>query len=259
MGVRRREGGWFEPEEVPPRSPAVRELLAALTSPDAVRRTRGLDGVAEIVMTDGAPSAHAAEALEHLLPLALRPDYPGGSALLARLFSLFARLDDPPRSGGSRGPVYEAFRARGGQLSRHARTTRDPAGARLSALLAARFPALDEETVGLLIALLTGTADPDERGRLLYALARIEASRGGPFHARIAEVLERDGVDAEKVAVALALAEHDPPEPMRGRSIATLERAREMRGLTDPRSWGRRLDPSAIERAVARLQARRGG
>lgn len=254
--MRPRDLGWLEaPPALASASPAVRELVLSLVAVDPVTRTRGLDGIPAVL--NAAPSALAPEALAYLLPLAMRRGYPASSALLARLFAIFASIDDPPRSGS--GPVHDAFRHRSLQLLRHARTARDPAAARLAAVLCARFPALDDEVAPLLVALLTGTADPDERGRLLYALVRIEATRGGRFHARVAEVLHRNALDAEKVAVAMALAQHDPPEPLRGRLVEALRAACELRGISDPRSWGRALEPSTIERCLTTLQARRGG
>jgi hypothetical protein len=230
-------------------SAPVAALLAALLSSDALARTRGLDGVAAAVR------GHGEEALPYLLTLATARGYPGASALLARLFAMLAAIDDPPRSGASaqERAAYERYRDALPRMIRHASTARDPAAARLAALYCSRFPEADGELERLLVALLTGTTDPEERARLLYALTRIQASRAAPFHARVADALHRAELDPEKIAVALALAEHDPPEPLRGRVVAALRSARTMTALSDPRSWGRTLDRSALDRCLERL------
>jgi hypothetical protein len=247
--------GWLSELPDPPSAP-VAALLASLLSSDALTRTRGLDAVAAVVR------AHGAEALPYLLTLSSAKGYPGASALLARLFALLAAIDDPPRAGPEERDraAYERYRDALPRMIRHASTARDPAAARLAALLCARFPSADGELERLLVALLTGTSDPDERARLLYALTRIQASRGAPFHARVAGALHREELDAEKIAVSLALAEHDPPEPLRGRVAGALRAACTMTALSDPRAWGRALDRSALDRGLERLgQASRGG
>lgn len=236
-------------------SPVVASLVEKLVSADAVERMRGLDAVAHVVLEHGALREGAPEALTHLLALATCPAYPATSPLLARLLAIVGSIDDPPRAGpGADRLAQAAHRAYAASLPRlihHARTARDPAAARIAALLAARFPDVDAEVEPLLVALLSGTADPDERARLFYALARIQATRGVPFHPRIADAMHRTTVDAETIAVALALAEHDPPAPLRARLAAILRSAG--RGASDPRSWGRTLRAGVLERALAQL------
>lgn len=236
-------------------SPAVRSLLEALISDDARTRTRGLDDISA-VLGPAAQHPHAIEALPHLFELATQRAYPGASAVLVRLFAIAARFDDPPRSkpDETTRAVHALYRAQLPRLIRHVQTARDPAAARIAASIAARFPEADLELERLLVALLSGTDDPDERGRLLYGLTRIQASRGARFHPRVAEAIHRSELDPEKVAVAMALAEHEPPEPLRGQLAEALEEARQSAGRSDPRSWGRVLDREALDRCLGLLR-----
>ncbi len=195
--------------------------------------------------------------------LALATDprgYPEASALLVRLLRVLAAIDDPPRSG----PPADA-RARASWdrvrlalpgLLRLARRASDPQAARAATLMASRFPEVDAETEPLLIALASGAPDADERARLLYALARIQAAHHARFHGAIAEALSGGG-GATRLGVALALVEHDPPSPLRERLVEALREVRDAASpSSDPRAWGRTLGIAELERAIARLSSR---
>ncbi len=227
--------------------PRVERLVALLLANDPRTRTQGLDAVSSLA----ADEALAIEALPHLVAVATSKGYREGSALLARLFALLAAADDPPRAGTT--ALWRAFRAHLARLSRHAHRATDPEAARVAACICARFPELDVETEPLLVALSSGARAGEDRARILHALARVQASRGAPFAGAIANALARAEPDLETLAVALALAEHDPPSPLRGRLVAVL-RAHLDRPPPDPRAWGRVLDRAALDRAIARLE-----
>lgn len=232
-------------------SPLVQRTMAMLVDVDPRTRTRGLDAIRELFATHDA----ALEAIPLLLTLATSRGFPEGSALLVRISALLASIDDPPRAGptdASARALFDALRAHLPRVLHHARTSSDPEAARIAASIASRFAEADREVEPLLVALLSGAKNADERARLLYALARIQAARRADFHARVASALHRAELDAESVAVALALAEHDPPEPLRSRLAATLRSAREQT-FADPRAWGRTLDRAALDRAIAKL------
>lgn len=234
-------------------SPAVRALVEQLLAPDALTRTRGLDAIAAVVRGGDA----AVEGLPYLLSLATSKGYREGSAILARLSAIVAAIDDPPRTGPSdahAAALWDALRAHLPRLIRHAHRATDPEAARIAACMCSRFPQLDGEVEPLLVALASGARHVEDRARILYALARIQADRGATFHPAVASALHRDALDAETVAVALAIAEHDPPEPLRGRIARTLRAARSGAVVPDPRSWGRSLDHGAIDRALATLE-----
>lgn len=234
-------------------SPRVAATLEQLLADDARSRTRALDEVATLLQRDALDEA-ALEALPYLLALATSAGYREGSALLARLFALLASIDDPPRSGPAdarASALVEAFRACAPRVLRHAHRASDPEAARIAACMCGRFPELDREVEPLLIALASGARDGEARARLLYALARIQAARGADFAPRIAAALHAPTPDAETVAVALALAEHDPPLPLRARLAHALRAAAS--AMPDPRSWGRTLDRGVLDRALARL------
>lgn len=230
-----------------PESPEVRALIESLLAERALDRARALDGIGPMLL-----SARASEAVACLVELATTPGVREASAILVRLFAALASADDPPRAGHP-SHLLDAFRAQAAALVRYARVASDPQGARIAACMASRFPELDVEVEPLLVALTSGALDRDEGSRLLYALARIQASRRAPFQRRIADALARASADAETIAVALALAEHDPPEPLRSRLRATLRAAATLPSTPDPRAWGRALSPTAIERGLALL------
>lgn len=240
--------------------PRVQALIDPLLAADPVARTRGLDAIAALARDGDA----FAEALPALLALATRRGYREGSALLARLYARLAAADDPPRSGPPpdrrAAAIWTGFRGSLPALLAHAHRTSDPEAARVAALTCARYREFDAQVEPLLVALASGAPAGDDRARILYALARIQAERGARFHPSIAAALHRDGaldpetLDPETLAVALALAEHDPPLPLKARVARTLRSALG-RPLSDPRSWGRTLEPAALERALARLEA----
>lgn len=236
-------------------SEGARALLEKLLAPDARTRMRGLDAMTDLWLRDGDADD---EALAAVLTLATHRGYPESSALLVRLVRTLAALDDPPRGGPPSDVAavrrWERFREAAPRLVRHARSSSDPQAARAASVLAGRFPDLDAETEPLLIALLSGAPDADERARLVYALTRIQAARGAAFHGAIAEALAHDVEPVVQLGAALALAEHDPPEPLRGRLVALLRHARDARSpIQDPRTWGRTLPLEALDRALARL------
>ena len=244
-GSHRARLGSLEGEEAKA-SPRVREAVELLVDPDARVRARGLDAVSDLLLRGGGIDA-AGEAIPYLGALATSRGYPEASALLVRLASALASADDPPRSNPS-----EAFRVLVPSLLRLARTATDPEAARVAACMVAHFPEADAEAEPVLIALLSGARDSVERSRVLYALTRVQATRGGAFHGRVADALHREALDEEVLSVALALAEHDPPEPLRGRLARTLANA-EDRGFSDPSGWGRALANAALARALAAL------
>lgn len=233
----------------------ARALAELLVADDARSRTRGLDAITDVLLRHDDPEPSA---LDCALTLGTHGRYPESSALLVRLFRLLASIDDPPRSGRPDAPpasaVWERVLAASPRLLRHARTASDPAASRAATLLASRFPDLDEETEPLLSALLSGAPDEDERARLLYALARVQATRGARFHSSVADAAAGQGELGSRVAVALALAEHAPPLVL-GRRLATVLREAEARpsALSDPRAWGRHLPSLAITRALTQL------
>jgi len=230
-------------------------MIEDLLSDDPLARMKGLDAVSSVVLRAGALGSTAGEAMPYLLALATSRGYPHASALLARSVAILERAQASGSPEG--GAVREAFRARASALLRTAATSSDPEAARVAACLCSRLSGTGPQVEPVLIALLSGATDPAERGRLLHALARVQASRGVEFHGRVAEALHRSSVDAEKVAVALALAEHDPPEPLRARIVEALRAAldREELRASDPRSWGRALERGALEQALERLGA----
>jgi hypothetical protein len=244
-----------------PKAPApVARLVGQLVAPKAATRLAGLDGVQGALLDDGGVTEHGPALLPYLISLATAPRYPEAAALLVRLTGLMAALDEPPRSlaqgagGAPERAIHDRLAERLPELLRVVRSSTSPEAARIAACLCARFPRADAELEPLLIALASGTSDADERARLLYALARVQASRRATFHRRVAEALQAGGASPEGVAVSLALAAHDPPAPLRGRVVSALERAREARrAFADPTAWGRTLSPARIERALAAL------
>ena len=102
----------------------------------------------------------------------------------------------------------------------------------------------------MLVALLTGAPDEDERSRLVYALARIDATAGRALHRRVAEALQGPADAPERFAALLAIAVHDPPEPLRTRCANALREAI-VTPRPDPTGFGRTLDG---ERAGALLR-----
>lgn len=241
--------------------PAVRKTILLLVAADAPSRMAGLDSVLARLLPNGVLAADAVEAIPFLVALATAPSYPASSALLLRLTHLLTAIDDPPRSlAGARGTeqsrrAYDAVEVERARLADLAQRSRDPQAARLAACLLARFPRADGEAEPLLIALLSGTADPEQRAPLLYALTRVQASRAAPFHARIASALQLDLDEPERLAVSLALAEHDPPEPLRARVVEVLRAQRDSDALPDPRTWNRRASRAVFDAALARLGA----
>jgi hypothetical protein len=241
--------------------PKVRRTIALLVASDAPSRMAGLDSVLARLLPNGALADDAVEALPFLLALATAPSHPASSALLLRLTHLLSAIDDPPRSlAGARGSeasrrAYDAIEVERARLAGLAQRSKDPQAARLAACLLARFPRADVEAEPLLIALLSGTADPEQRAPLLYALTRVQASRGADFHGRIAAALQLDLGDPERLAVSLALAEHDPPQPLRARVVQALLAQRDSDAPPDPRTWNRRASRAVFDAALARLGA----
>lgn len=239
--------------------PAVKKTVLLLVAADAPSRMAGLDSVLARLLPNGVLADDAVEALPFLLALATAPAYPASSALLLRLTHLLSAIDDPPRSlAGARGTeksrhAYDAIEAERARLVDLAQRSTDPQAARLAASLLARFPRADKEAEPLLIALLSGTADPEQRAPLLYALTRVQASRKAQFHGRIASALQLEATEPERLAVSLALAEHDPPEPLRSRVVEALSAQLASDALPDPRTWGRRAPRAVFDAALTRL------
>lgn len=239
-------------------------LVEALTSERAATRLAALDRVHGALLDEGEVTADAPELLAYLVRLGTSPRYPEASAVLVRLTGLLAAIDAPPRSlagaGGTeaRRRAYDVVGAHLDALLRVVRSSSNPEASRIAACLCARFPAADAEVAPLLIALLSGARDANERGRLLYALTRVQASRGAALHGRVADALHAEGTTPQKLAVMLALAEHDPPEPLRSRAVRVLREARDADpAFADPTAWGRRLPEATVDRLVARLAPRR--
>lgn len=249
-------------DRLPLASAEIRALIERLLAPGAASRVAGLDAVLGRLLPDGEIAADAHELLPFVVPLATAPRYPESARLLVRLASFLGAIDDPPRrlagAGGTMSArrAYDVLGAHLPALLRVAGASRDPEASRIAATLCARFPDADDRVTPALVALLSGTADPDERARLLYALVRIQASRGEPFQGRIAEALRADTLTAEKLAVSMAIGEHDPTEPLRGRVIQSLREAlADVARHRDPTTWGDRLSPRRLERLLKKLDA----
>jgi hypothetical protein len=237
----------------------IGRLVAGLVAPKAATRLAALDAVGGALLTEGEVGEHAQELLPHLISLATAPRYPEAAALLVRLTGLMAAIDAPPRSLAAGGGeperrVHGLLAARLPDLLRAARSSTSPEASRIAACLCARFPDADAQVEPILIALLSGSRDPDERARLLYSLTRVQASRGAELHRRVADALQGEELHTERLAVLLAITAHDPPEPLRARAVDALERARDAGdGFADPTAWGRTLSARSIERALAEL------
>lgn len=213
----------------------LRAAFERLGSSRATERLAGLDALFGAIALRGPLAAESFDAIPAIVTLACSPIYPGASAVLLRLGHLVAHIDDPPRSlaldrrsdaaptGAHR--MYDAVEAERSQLLSVVRRSSDPEAARIAACLCAHFPRADEALEPLLVALLGGASDSDARTRLLYALTRVQASRAVPFHRRIAEAMQAPALDADRLAIALALVEHAPPEPTRARARESLEAA----------------------------------
>jgi hypothetical protein len=250
--------------------PDVRAMIEKLLSKHLAARMAGLDEVYDHVLRRGALHETAPEALPHLLALATSPRYPDASALLVRLVRVISVVDDPPRAMADAfeperatsphaAEVFRIFERHVSALLRVARTSTDPEASRAAARIVLHFPTADAELEPLLLALVTGARDADGRAKILYALARVQAARGGPFHPRIERALDAEIVGAEQAACVLALAEHaralDPTIRTRARKGLARLLAHDLtsRGLTDPRAWSSRLEADAIERARTKL------
>lgn len=240
-------------------SDRVRRIVERLCDSGAARRLAALEALS---LSEGTePHEDFDELIDPVLALATSRAYPDAPALLSRLSDLLARIDDPPRSiaaGAGTAAQRRAFdrvMAQRRALLRTVHRAKDPRSARLAASLLAREPANDAAIEPLLVALIGGaSADEDEAAPLLYALARVQASRGATLHRRVASALERDGALGR--AACMALAEHAPPEPMRSRIAAALATARELLAkgpLADPRSYGRLLEVTTLDAAIARV------
>jgi hypothetical protein len=229
---------------------AVQELVVYLLSPSARERLRGLDLVSDRAFSGSAVTSTVPDALPFLFSLCAARGYPDASAVLLRIAAIAFAIDDPPRSASgaviAHEPSASAWRALEEALPailRLARVSRDPEAARTAACIAARFPRADADVEPLLLALLSGAPTPDERARLLYALARIQDARGATLHPRIERALCATPPTAETVAVVLALGDRPPVVAARERITAsgTLSSA-----IPDPRAFGKLLDPAAL-------------
>lgn len=244
-----------------PLAPApVRAAVERIADERAAERMTGLDALGRALWQGGRLTEHAAEGVPYAIALSCAPKLGVATAILLRLARIVAAIDEPPRSlSGASGTerqreVYDRIEADVPRLLRLASTGRDPARARLAACLAARFPAHDAQVEPLLVALLSGADDEDERARLLYALTRIQAGAGAPLHRKLAEAIERPPSDPGRFAVLLALASHDPPEPLRTRCHNALLEALSQ-PPTDPRAFGRQLDPAPLRALIDGLAA----
>lgn len=231
--------------------PPLRALVTQLCDHRPATALRALDAVLGHLVDDGGPAASAPAALPYLLALATSRSYRLAAALLARISHLYAAIDDPPRSlAGAAGTdearrVFDLLAEHAPALVDVARSSADPQAARLAATLAARHPEQDGAVEPLLVALMTGAGDADERASLLYALARIQLACGAPFHRRIAEAWRAEEPTPERFAIALALSVHDVPEPDHGRARQVLRAPPP--GGADPRAFGRRLVASGLD------------
>jgi len=239
----------------------VRRMIDRLRSTGPLARGAVLEEAFDQVLRDGSLTEMAPEALPALLAVGTAPRHPEAAGVLVRLLAVLAAIDDPPRSVVERSVAgratrpretrcWAAFRRDLSRLLHVARTSRNPEACRAAACICARFPEVDADVEPVVVALLSGMRDPDERARLLHALARIQATRGGPFHRAVLAPLDRPEPDAETVAVLLALAEHDLPDDLRTRFARAVERARRHGAalrVPDPRTWGERLPPRALD------------
>ncbi len=245
--------------QLPLASPAVQDALARVASDDAAERVTGLDALHATIWRGDRLAEGADEATPFVLAVATAPRWSAATAVLLRLARVLAAVDDPPRSlAGAAGTLasrrfYDRVEVEAPRLVRLASTSRDPARARLAACVVARYPARDAEVEPILIALLSGADDEDERARLLYALTRVQVSQGRPLHRHLAEALAGPDDDPGRFAVLLALSSHAPVDPIRGRCASAL---REALGSprSDPRGFGRQLDPGAVQRALEALE-----
>lgn len=250
-----------------PRAPGrVAALVEGLIAAKAATRLAALDHVQAVLLAEGAATEEAPELLPYLIALGGAPRYPEAAALLVRITRLMAAIDEPPRSlsggGGtaSNRQAFSAIAARLPSLLRTARSSTSPEAARLAACVCARFPEVDEQLQPVLIALLSGAHDADDRARLLYALTRVQASLGVTLHRRATSALAENVRQAETIAVMIALSQHELPSALRTLVLEGLtERLRSMEalgardGAADPTTWGRTLSADMLERAVARL------
>ncbi|MGE3628945.1 MAG: hypothetical protein AB7P00_03480 [Sandaracinaceae bacterium] len=239
----------------------VREAVRQIASGEPTTLVRGLDGLDATLLVRGRLSAQAPAAIPYALAFAGVPSFRPATAVLLRIARTIAAIDDPPRAlaGSDGSPEARALYARVEpevpRLVRSAVASGDPARVRLAACLGARFPMHDPEVEPPLVALLSGTNDEDERGRLLYALTRIRGARGATPHRAAAEALEASPTDPIRFAVLLALAEHDPPEPIFSWCANALRLAVHEDG-SDPTGFGRQLTGRRALRTLERLLAR---
>lgn len=245
--------------------PRARAAFDRLGSGSAAERLTGIGALFEALSPDGVADEDLASLIAPAVDLACSPRYPGAAALLFRLAALCASVDEPPRTLASTGAeasqrgrlIFDAIESRRGALLGVVRRSSDPEAARIAARLCARFPSADAALEPLLVALLGGASNPEARAPLLYALARVGASRDGPLHRRVAEALADDAPPAEHLAVTLALIEHDPPEPARSRCVATLRDATvSSEHLADPTGFGRALTKNRLQSAIERSERR---
>lgn len=247
----------------------VRRAVEHLVSSHAAARLLGLDAARELLLPrSGRVNDASEQVLPFLFALAESPGYPHAAGVLRRLWEALAALDDPPRSR-TRGPaangpasdgVFSALQRRAPRLLRVARTSRDPEAARTAALMAAHFPHVDAELLPLLVALVSGAPDPQQRAPLLYRLA---AAQGHPPHPLTLRALQEPQPRVDGAAVALAWADHHAARlsashrALAARALqASAENIQETQGWPDPRGCGRRHDPRAAREALRRLTSR---
>ncbi|MFW5926197.1 MAG: hypothetical protein ACOCV4_08510 [Myxococcota bacterium] len=252
--------------------PDVRRMVEHLISSHAAARLMGVGAIQAQILRGATLAPTAPRALPFLFALAGAPGYPHASAVLTRLGQLLSTLDDPPRSlasaedGGAfpEAPllrdVWQAFEARVPMLLRVARSSRDPEAARAAGQMAGHFPSADPELVPLLVALLSGTRDPQQRAPLLHRLAHAQVTEAGPLHPRVLRALDAPTSGPDHAAVVLALAEHRLEPSLHRRVVGALEALAAaddtVRRWPDPRSGSGPFDRGVVSSALERLRRR---